>query len=277
MVLRCKSIAYGLVVVGLTVTSSALAQDCTPKHKFATVEPGFITVAAVAYAPYSTIDEAGNVGGVDGDLLHAIAEAECLKVKTVPVDAAAAIQYVLSGKADTASGDWYRTAEREKILNLSEPLYLDQMSIYSKDGWGTIADLEGKKVGTLQGDLWDADLKKVLGDNLSLYPTAVGLVQDLTAGRIVAFIEGAAFGAVAKSKGELKDIKIVNVASDERVKASVGPGQGCFVIARANTDLLEAVNATLVEMKGNGKLEAVVVKHGLPASAAQTGKASVIK
>ena len=57
----------------------------------------------------------------------AIAKAECLTMVPVVVDPAATIQYVLAGKADIAAGDWYRTAERAKVIGLSYPTYLDQI------------------------------------------------------------------------------------------------------------------------------------------------------
>ena len=255
----------------------ALAQACNPRHTFTTVDAGYLTAATIVYAPYSLIDDAGNASGIDGGLLHAIADLECLKVKTVPVDAAASVQYVLSGKSDTATGDWYRTAERAKVLNLSAPLYLDQMAIYSSAGWDKVSDLEGKPIGVLQGSLWNADLKKILGDNLKFYPTAVGLAQDLEAGRVAAFVEGTAFGAVAKQKGELKDIKVVPVKPDNRVKASVGPGQGCFLINKANAGLLKAIDDDLAELKSKGTIEKLLGSYGLPPSAGQTGEPSLIQ
>ena len=124
------------------------------------------------------------IGGVDGDILKSIAKSACLTLTPVVVDPAATIQYVISGKADIAGGDWYRTAERAKVLGLSAPTYLDQMGIYSKDGASTVAAMMGKQVGTVSGFLWVADLQKLLGSNLHLYPNPVALAQDLQAGRI---------------------------------------------------------------------------------------------
>ncbi len=49
------------------------------------------------------------------------------------------------------------------MLGLSAPLYLDVMGIISKPGYATVGELEGKRVGTVQGYLWVNDLKKVLG------------------------------------------------------------------------------------------------------------------
>src|SRR5699024_8622573 len=99
-------------------------------------------------------ESADQVSGVDADVAKAIAEAECLKIKVAQVEYATAIPYVISGRADLAIGTYYRTVERGKVVAQSDPIYLDQMGIYSKEGISKVSDLEGRKVGTVQGYLW---------------------------------------------------------------------------------------------------------------------------
>ncbi len=206
----------------------AAAQDCTPKHQFKTVEAGTLTVAVTTYAPHSYVDENGVSKGIDGDIAAEFAKRECLKVKAIAVDPAAAIQYVLSGQADITTGAWYRTAARAKAMNLSAPLYTDQMGIYSKDDYKNVSDLEGKQVGTVQGYLWVADLKTLLGGSLKLYPNSVNLQQDLKSGRINVAVDGYSTGVVAAQKGALGDIKVNVATQDERVKATKEAAQVGF-------------------------------------------------
>ena len=108
----------GFVAAAALVAGSAQAQECKPAHSFKTVEEGTITVAVVTYAPFSFINKDGTLGGVDGDIVKAIAKRECLKVKPVATDPSAAIQYILTGRADLSTGDWYRTAERARWRRL---------------------------------------------------------------------------------------------------------------------------------------------------------------
>ena len=54
-----------LMTAVLAAAGPAFAQTCTPKHIFKTVEAGYITNAATVYAPYSMIDDAGNMTGID--------------------------------------------------------------------------------------------------------------------------------------------------------------------------------------------------------------------
>ena len=245
--------------------------DCTPKHKFSTIEAGALTIAVTTYAPYSYLDDSGKAAGVDGDIATKIAAMECLTVKPIAVDPAAAIQYVLSGRADITTGDWYRTAERAKVMNLTAPLYTDQMGLYSKTGVKTVGDLVGKQVGTVQGYLWVDDLKKLLGANLRLYPNSVDMQQDLEAGRIEIGVDGYSTGVVAKKTGALKGIQVEVAAPDPRVKATKEAAQACFPYAKSNTALGEAFDADITAMHSDGALAKILTSYGLSASSADTG------
>ncbi|MBM7046207.1 ABC transporter substrate-binding protein [Rhizobium lusitanum] len=275
-----KTFAYLLLsgIAGVAITAqSASAQDCTPKHTFKTVEEGTLTVAVTTYAPHSYLDDAGAMKGIDGDIAAEFARRECLKVKAVAVDPAAAIQYVLSGQADITTGDWYRTAERAKAMNLSAPLYTDQMAIYSKEAFKNVSDLEGKQVGTVQGYLWVADLKKLLGSSLKLYPNSVNMQQDLFANRIAVAVDGYSTGVVAEKKGALKDIKVAVAAADDRVKATKEAAQAAFPYSKAATDFGVALDANIEEMHKDGSIEKILKSYGLDGTAANTGAARLIQ
>lgn len=275
-----KTFAYLLLsgIAGVAITvQNASAQDCTPKHTFKTIEQGTLTVAVTTYAPHSYLDDSGAMKGIDGDIAAEFAKRECLKVKAVAVDPAAAIQYVLSGQADITTGDWYRTAERAKAMNLSAPLYTDQMAIYSKEGFKNVSDLEGKQVGTVQGYLWVADLKKLLGSSLKLYPNSVNMQQDLFANRIAVAVDGYSTGVVAEQKGALKDVKVAVAASDDRVKATKEAAQAAFPYSKAATDLGAALDANIEEMHKDGSIEKILKSYSLDGTAADTGAARLIQ
>lgn len=270
----------GKILVATTVllgtTALANAQNCTPKDTYKTVEPGVLTVAVTTYAPYSYMSPEGAAKGVDGDIANKIAEMECLKVKAVAVDTAAGIQYVLSGKADITTGDWYRTAERAKVMNLSWPLYNDQMGIYTKDGVDEIKDIEGKTVGTVQGYLWVADLKKLLGSNLKLYPNSVSMQQDLSAGRIDVGIDGYSTGVVAKAAGAMPNIEVKVAKKDDRVKSTTEAGQGSLPYSKKNPELGVMLDANIKLLHDNGTIKKILVANSMDASAGDVGEPRLI-
>jgi polar amino acid transport system substrate-binding protein len=111
------------------------------------------------------------------------------------MDPAATTQAVIAGKADLAVGSWNRTVKRTEVLGISAPIYLDPMGILSKDGIDTIEGMVGKKVGTVAGYLWVEEMQALFGDNLSVYPDAVALAQDLAAGRIDVAADGYNYAA----------------------------------------------------------------------------------
>lgn len=265
------------VLVAMFGTSAALAQDCKPAHKFTTVVPGKLTVAIYEYPPFTTVGKDGTIGGVDGEIAKKFAAENCLTVVAAVVDPAATIQYVLSGKADVATGDWYRTAERDKVLGLSYPTYLDQMGIYSKSGLSTVESLVGKKVGTVSGFLWVAELQKLLGSNLTLYPNPVALAQDLAAGRIDAGVDSFGTGVFAQKKGGYPGIVIKVAEPDQRVQASVEAAQANIIHSKSNVDFSTALNATIEAMHKNGQLAELLKAQGLDPSGANVGAPRLVK
>ncbi len=256
---------------------AALAQDCKPAHKIdSLVAPGKLTVAIYEYPPFSVTTD-GQVAGVDGEILKVIAAEECLTLTPVVVDPAATIQYVLAGKADIAGGDWYRTAARSKVLGMSAPTYLDQMGIYSKDGVSTVQAMIGKQVGTVSGFLWVAELQKLLGANLKLYPNPVALAQDLEAGRVQIGVDSYGTGAYAqKQKGGYPGIIIKVAEPDQRVQASIQAAQANLPYTKSNTSLGAAMDADIEGMHKDGKIAGFLKSFGLDPSGAETGEPRLI-
>lgn len=265
-------------VVALMLTAQAgVAQDCQPQHQFTTIAPGTLTVAVTTLIPFSWLDDTGTMRGVDNDVATEFAARECLKLKPVAVDPAAAIQYVMMGQADIAVGNWYRTAERAKAMNLSAPLYTDQMGIYSLDGLSTVAELEGKQVGTVQGYLWVSDLKKLLGDSLKLYPSTVDMQQDLKAGRIEVGIDSFATGVIASQQGALGDIQVMVSEPDERVRATVDAAQAGLPYAKTATDFGAALDDTINALHEDGTIGRILESYGLDPAAADVGEPRLIE
>lgn len=275
--IRTASLMLATSLATAAFVTAASAQECAPQHKVTTVEAGVLTVAAPTFPPFSIPKPDGSLSGVDGEIVNAIAAKECLKVKVMPVEYATAIPYVVSGRADVAIGDYYRTEEREKVVNISSPLYLDEMGLYSKEGVTKISQLEGRKVGTVQGYLWVNELKNILGDNLHLYNNYIALYQDLEAGRIEIGADGVAVGTAAQVGGALKGIQIKVAEPDTRVSASVNAAQAGLPLSKDNPDLLKAVDEVLVELHKSGKIVEILGQFGLPKSAADVGEARLIK
>jgi len=256
---------------------AARADDCKPAHKFQTIQPGKLTVGFYDAPPFSTADKDGNIGGTDADILKKIAAKECLEIVPVVVDPAATIQYVISGKADIAAGDWYRSVAREKVMGLSYPTYLDQMGIYSTTGVSKVDDLVGKTVGAVSGYIWVPGLQKLLGAQLKVYPNPVALAQDLAAGRIDIAVDSYGTGVYAQNKGGYQGIQIKVAEPDERVPASIEPPQANLPYTKGNEALGKALSADIEAMHKSGEMADILKANGLDPSGAKVGEPRLVK
>ena len=252
-------------------TMTEEAADCVPAHAgLVTVDAGFLTVAAYEYPPFASID-GEMITGAEGEILNAIAALECLDVKVQPGSGAAMIPAIESGRADTTMGSWYRTAEREKIVLLSDPVIIDQLTLISVDGVDTIEGLVGKKVGSTLGFLWNEDLEKVVGGDLSLYETTQSMYADLARGRIDVIVDTFPSAQAALALTPVEGAASVVPAPDERVLSTTKPGQTNFPVNLDNPDLITAINENLKTLRADGTLESIAVEWGFsPTAVAET-------
>lgn len=272
-VAAASAIALGLSGCGGGANSQA-ASDCKPAHEFSTIKEGILTVGVYELPPFISSQGEGGMSGVDPDIIRLIAEKECLTVKPAPANFSALVPSLQGGRLDVVLGDVYRTKERDKVVNLTSPVYLDQMGIVAtEDGIDSVSQLEGKTVGTVDGYMWNPDLKKVLGDNLKSYPSNVNMYQDLKAGRIQAGIDS--YGGAVYSVGNDSKLFAKKSQPDDRVGASKG-AQAAFLVPKENKAMLDAFNADIEELRKDGTIAEILKKHGLDPSAANPGDPTLL-
>lgn len=263
-----------LTACGGDTSASSIPEDCTPKYEIQTLQEGVLTVAAPEFPPFSSVSD-GEATGVDADIITQFAADNCLEIQFEPTSYAGTIPAVQSERADVAIGCYYRTAQRAEVVDLSAPVYTDNMASISADGVTSIAAMEGMKVGTVDGYLWVTDMKEVLGSNLTVYPSAVEMQADLKAGRIQVGLDG--FGSAAGMYKDNSDFQIGAVEADERVIASKEPAQIGFPHTKGNSSLTEALDASIELMKSEGKVAEVLTSYDLPAEAAETGEPRLVQ
>lgn len=263
-----------LAACGGTSSANTVASDCVPQSEVKTMQKGVLTIAAPEFPPFSSVS-GGKATGLDADVLMEFAAKNCLEVKMESTSYAGTIPAVQSNRADVAIGCYYRTAQRAEIVDMSDPIYTDEMASISADNVVAVSAMEPLKVGTVDGYLWVPDMKKVMGSNLTIYPSAVEMQADLKAGRIQVGLDG--FGSAAHMyKGDTK-FKVAAVDADPRVVASTEPAQIGFPHTKGNASLTEALNASIKTMHGDGTIVKLLVANGLPESAAEVGAPRLIK
>jgi len=255
-------------------SQGAVAEGCTPESVFSTLTAGTLTVSVPEFPPFSSTTD-GSMSGVDAEILNSFAERNCLTVTTQSTSYAGTIPAVQSDRADVAIGCYYRTAARAEIVGLSDPIYTDQMASISADGVVDISAMEALKVGTVDGYLWVPDMKTVMGDNLTIYPSAVEMKADYEAGRIQVGLDG--YGSAALMYDGAADATVKAVAADSRVVASQEPAQIGFPHTKSNPELTDALNAAITAMKADGSIESILVANGLPATSGETGEPRLVQ
>lgn len=251
---------------------AASAQDCKPQHAFETVAGGKLTVALTNTAPYS-LEKDGAIAGIDGDLVKRFAKENCLEVTYEIFTYPGAVSAVQSRRADIAIGGFYRTAARGKVVALSTPVYLDQLSVTSMDGTDSIDGLMGKKVGTVEGYLWVQDMEKLF-EGSKTYPSSLNLAQDLHAGRLEAALDG--FGsAVIQNEGQKYKVRVLK--QDPRIDATMNPSQTAFLLDKINDSFVKAVDASLELYRKDGAIGEALKAYGLDPSGADVGEPRVIE
>ncbi|MCB1378285.1 MAG: transporter substrate-binding domain-containing protein [Alphaproteobacteria bacterium] len=149
------------------------------------VEPGVLTVAFNGDMP-GTGEKDGKLIGLDGEIMQWVGEQLGLKVKPVLMEWAAEIESVKGRRVDAMHGMMGWNEPRTKVINITDPIYYGGATIAQKksSNLASLADLNGKKIATIQGFGWIDQLKAIPGSELSLYDTSDAAMRDLLAGRI---------------------------------------------------------------------------------------------
>jgi polar amino acid transport system substrate-binding protein len=158
-------------------------------------------------------------------------------------------------------------------VNLSAPLYLDELGVIAKEEITTVDQFKGKKVGTVDGYMWVGDLRKLLGSELKVYPSSVELKQDVEAGRLDIGID--AYGTALYYFKD-SQFKVTTVRPDAAIAATVQPAQTTFPYNKELTGLGQALDAEIQKLHSSGRMTQILTQHGMPVSAAEVGEPRLI-
>lgn len=240
------------------------AEDCTPRDAdLTTMTDGTLTVAQYEYPPFSMSDGPSTLTGLEGDILTKFAEAQCLTLTVNKGDSAAMITSVATGRADTTLGSWYRTKERDEMVRLSAPVIISPFSSVTKDGASTVDELAALKIGVGQGLVGIDKLKEVLGDSLSIYQNDDATYDDIKAGRVDGTVQGFIAAHTYLDKHGITDFQVTVLDADDRLPATLDPGQTNFPVNKENEALGEAIDSFIAELRESGELDAIAEEYGL--------------
>ena len=236
-----------------------------PASAFELVEDGHLTVAFTGDMPGSGYRD-GKLIGYDGEIMQAIADRLDLAVTPALMEWSGTIASVQAGRVDAMLGTMGWTEQRTEIMTLSEPIHYFKNGIMQPagTGWNTLADLEGKRVGTITGFSFVPELREIPGLELSLYDTSDGAVRDLLAGRIDAVIGDPPVVGYAISQNPDWNMEFEAFAdSDPDFPLLTGLGQTVFGFNKDDDDLRQAVDAIIAEMWASCAMKEIGARYGL--------------
>ena len=235
--------------------ASSEAASETETAELSTVEPGKLIMSTnAAFPPYEMTTDSGEFEGIDIETAQAIADKLGLELQIDDMDFDAALLAVQQGKADLVMAGVTVSDERQNVMDFTDSYATGIQSIIVKEDSdiASVDDLAGKKIGTQRGTTGYLYCSDDFGDeNVVAYDNGLTAVQMLNNGQVdcVVIDNAPAKEFIAANPG----LKLLDTAYVEESYA-IGVGKG-------NTELKDAINTALEELKADGTLQAIVDKY----------------
>lgn len=235
--------------------ASSEAASETETAELSTVEPGKLIMSTnAAFPPYEMTTDSGEFEGIDIETAQAIADKLGLELQIDDMDFDAALLAVQQGKADMVMAGVTVIDERQNVMDFTDSYATGIQSIIVKEDSdiASVDDLAGKKIGTQRGTTGYLYCSDDFGDeNVVAYDNGLTAVQMLNNGQVdcVVIDNAPAKEFIAANPG----LKLLDTAYVEESYA-IGVGKG-------NTELKDAINTALEELKADGTLQAIVDKY----------------
>jgi polar amino acid transport system substrate-binding protein len=264
------SLTRKLSAVAAATAIAALVASLQPAAaqtgKLELIEDGKLIVAFNGDMP-GTSWENDRLIGLDGELMHSIADQLGLKVEPALMEWAAEIASVKARRVDVMHGMMGWNDQRIKVINITDPIYYGGANITQKKStnWSTVKELEGRTIATIQGFGWIDQLKRIEGATLKLYDTSDAAIRDLLAGRIEALFADPPLIQYAISKNPDWDIHAVAIQQefDEKYSLLTGKYNVVFGLSQEAPELLKAFNEQIAEVWKTCRNVETAKKYGL--------------
>ena len=236
-------------------TSEAAATEVT------TVEPGkLIMTTNAAFPPYEMTTDDGDYEGIDVEIAGAIADKLGLELIIDNKDFDAALLAVQGGEAaDMVMAGVTVTDERKAVMDFTDSYASGvQVVIVPEDSdIASIDDMQGKMIGVQRGttgDLYCSDTVENGGfgaENVTPYPDGLTAVQALMNGQVdCVVIDNAPAQEFVTANPGLKILDTEYANEDYAIG-----------VAKGNTQLLDALNTAIAELKADGTIQSILDKY----------------
>ena len=201
-------------------------------------------ITEATFPPYEFL-RGQEVVGIDVEICRAVAEHMGREFLVETVDFDSVIPAVVSGKADLAAAGITITEDRKKNVDFSIPYVKTGIVVISKksDPFKDVSQLKGRKIGVQSGTTSEAYVLEQLKQEPDRSRSPAEACAALKSGR-VEFVIADIDPAKNCVKGE-SDLQLSDFITSEEYAIAIRKGQ---------PELLKTINATIAELKQNGRL-----------------------
>ncbi len=205
------------------------------------------------FPPYE-YHEGNDIVGIDAEIASAICEDMGATLSITDIAFDSIIPEVQSGKADFAAAGMTVTEDRKTQVDFSDSYATGVQSVIvpADSEIASLDDLQGKQIGVQQGTTGDLYSTDDFGeDSIQRFSKGADAVQALSTGKIDAVIIDNKPAQVFVSEND--GLKILDTPYAEEEYA--------IAVKKGNTELLDAINASIASLKESGKLDEIVAKY----------------
>ncbi len=254
--------SFALAAIAAAVAAAGLLGSCRGEPAGGTLERvqkrGVITWGADIQGgePYlwEDPDDPSKIVGFEVDIMEALARRLGVKQRFVQHNWSNLVPSLERGDFDIVMNGLEATAERADRILLSRPyfVYAETLAVRRDAPYTSLADLRGKRVGTLN-QTYAHDLLRDANVEIALYEGNEEPYLDLEQGRLDAVLLD---NVIADRYG-------CNRAAVKCLPDDVARGAYIIGIRRSDPELKLAIDAALDAMIADGELERILTKAGL--------------
>lgn len=248
-----RALALGASAAILMTVAGCSGGDSS---KYNLVKDGTLTVGTNAEFPPFEFRSGDAVDGVDAAVMKAVADKLGLKLDIQDVAFESLDGMLTSEKIDMIAAGYTIMSDRLEKMDFTDTYYKAEQTIIvrSDSNYKTKADLNGKKIGGQSGTtgLISAAVEITKEDNIKKYSNGAVAVEDLLNGKLDAvIIDNNPAKAYKDQHGD--KLTLLTGQFDQEEYA--------YAVRKGNSQLQEAVNDALKEMKDNGKLQEIIDQY----------------
>jgi polar amino acid transport system substrate-binding protein len=202
------------------------------------------------YPPYENVDTTtGEIVGFDIDIAKFIAEELGYELKIEGMDFNGLVAALQAGRVDFVMAAM--SVDPGRDVDFSDIYFVARNTIVSRDGFATLEELEGKRVGVQLGSTQE-DVAEGIPNPGEIVPLnrIPEIIQEIKAGRLdAAIVEDAVAAGYVANNPDLT-FNVIDTGEEE----------GYAVALPRGSELLDDINAALKKLEESGKKDELVKK-----------------